>query len=89
MAYKISDECISCGACESECDVNKAITEGPKVYVIDAAKCTECVGNTAKPKCVEVCPIEKCITLDPVHKETKDQLLAKWKKLHPGKTPKA
>jgi hypothetical protein len=24
---------------------------------------------------------------DPAHKESKDQLLEKWKALHPGKTP--
>ena len=27
MAYKISDECIACGACEAECPVS-AISEG-------------------------------------------------------------
>ena len=27
MAFKITDECISCGACEGECP-NKAISEG-------------------------------------------------------------
>jgi hypothetical protein len=31
--------------------------------------------------------VDCCIT-DPNHKESKDQLLDKWKKLHPGKTPK-
>ena len=44
MAYKISDECISCGACEPECPVS-AISEGDTIYVIDAAKCVECVGH--------------------------------------------
>ena len=34
MAYKISDECISCGACEMECP-NEAISEGETTYVID------------------------------------------------------
>jgi len=43
MAYKITDECISCGACEPECK-NEAITEGEEIYVIDPSKCTECVG---------------------------------------------
>ncbi|MFA5451537.1 MAG: 4Fe-4S binding protein, partial [Dehalococcoidales bacterium] len=27
MAYKITDDCISCGACETECP-NNAISEG-------------------------------------------------------------
>ncbi|HJX03845.1 MAG TPA: 4Fe-4S binding protein, partial [Dehalococcoidia bacterium] len=44
MAYKITDDCISCGACESECP-NSAISEGDSTYVIDPTKCTECVGS--------------------------------------------
>ena len=86
MAYKITEECISCGACEAECDVNNAITEGETIYEIEADKCTECVGNYDSPKCVDVCPIDDTIVQDP--KESKEQLLEKWKKLHPGETPK-
>ena len=33
MAYKISDDCISCGACEAECPVS-AISEGDGKYEI-------------------------------------------------------
>ena len=44
MAYKITDDCISCGACEGECP-NKAISEGDTIYKIDPDKCTECVGD--------------------------------------------
>jgi ferredoxin len=55
MAYKITDECISCGACETECP-NGAITEGETIYVIDPDKCTECDG--ADPtKCADICPV--------------------------------
>jgi len=81
MAYKITDECISCGACEAECP-NKAISEGDTTYKIDPDKCTECVGSHDSSKCAEVCPVE-APQPDPAHKETKDQLLAKFKKLHP------
>jgi len=56
MAYMITDECISCGACEAECK-NEAISEGEETYAIDPDKCTECVGNFESPKCVEVCPV--------------------------------
>ena len=41
MAYKISDDCISCGACQAECPV-EAISEGDGKYEIDAEKCIEC-----------------------------------------------
>ena len=85
MAYKITDECISCGACDPEC-INLAIFEGETIYVIDPEKCTECVGNFETPKCVEICPVDCCIP-DPEHEETREQLLEKWHKLHPGETP--
>jgi hypothetical protein len=32
--------------------------------------------------------VECCIP-DPDHKETREQLLNKWQKLHPGETPAA
>ena len=80
MAYKITDECISCGACESECP-NNAISEGETTYVIDPDKCTECVGAFETSQCADVCPVD-APQLDPDHKETKEQLEAKYKKLH-------
>jgi ferredoxin len=86
MAYKITDDCISCGACEPQCP-NEAIKEGNPIYVIDPAKCTECFGSYPSSKCAEVCPVDASMP-DPAHVETKDQLLAKWKSLHPGQTPK-
>ncbi len=85
MAYKITDDCISCGACEAECK-NEAISEGEEIYVIDADRCTECVGNFETPQCAEVCPVDACVP-DPDHEESKEQLLEKWRSLHPGETP--
>lgn len=85
MAYKITDECISCGACEAECK-NNAISEGEELYVIDTDKCTECAGWFESPKCAEVCPVDAPVP-DPDHQETHEQLLGKWRKLHPGETP--
>ena len=85
MAYKITEECINCGACEPGCK-NEAIKEGETIYVIDPDRCTECIGWFESPQCVELCPVDCCLP-DPAHRETREQLLAKWKKLHPGKTP--
>ncbi|MBI4297504.1 MAG: YfhL family 4Fe-4S dicluster ferredoxin [Chloroflexi bacterium] len=85
MAYRITEECINCGACEPECP-NQAISEGEQYYVIDPAKCTECKGSHASSKCAEVCPVDACVP-DPAHKETTEQLLARWRGLHPGKQP--
>ena len=81
MAYKITDDCISCGACEPECP-NQAIKEGDTTYIVDSAKCTECVGAKDSSQCAEVCPVDACVP-DPAHKESKDALMAKYKKLHP------
>lgn len=50
MAYKITDECISCGACEAECPV-AAIAEGDGMYEINAEACIECGA------CAGVCPV--------------------------------
>jgi len=85
MAYRITEECISCGACAMECQ-NEAISEGEETYVINPEKCTECVGNFESPKCVEVCPVDAAVP-DPEYVESHDELLAKWQKLHPGEIP--
>jgi len=85
MAYKIIDTCTACTACLQECQ-NSAISEGDPIYVIDPDKCTECVGNYPNPKCAEVCMLEACLP-DPTHRESKEQLLAKWHRLHPDKEP--
>jgi ferredoxin len=83
MATHITEECINCGACEPECP-NEAISQGDDIYVIDPAKCTECVGHFDKEACQAVCPVECCVP-DPAHTETEDQLLARAKQIHPEK----
>jgi ferredoxin len=76
MALIITDECINCDVCEMECP-NQAISMGPTIYVIDPARCTECVGHFETSQCVEVCPVD-CIPLDPSNVESREQLLAKY-----------
>lgn len=50
MAYKISDSCISCGACAGGCPVD-AISEGGEQYVIDPETCIDCGA------CEDTCPV--------------------------------
>ena len=51
MAYVISDTCIACGSCESECPA-EAISEDDGKYVIDPNLCNSCGA------CAEQCPVE-------------------------------
>jgi len=79
MALMITDECINCDVCEPECP-NEAISAGDEIYIIDAKKCTECVGHYDTPQCVEVCPVD-CIPFNPDVKETKEELMEKYHQL--------
>jgi len=51
MAYKITEACISCGACEPECPVS-CISSGDERYIIDENICIECGA------CANVCPVD-------------------------------
>jgi len=51
MSYVITDQCVSCGACESECPV-EAISQGDTQYEIDPNTCVDC------GSCVAACPTE-------------------------------
>lgn len=79
MAYIITEECINCAACEPECP-NEAISAGDEVYDIEPDKCTECVGHFDESQCAAVCPVDCCVP-DPDHKETKEELMTKFKML--------
>lgn len=77
MALMITDECINCDVCEPECP-NHAISQGTEIYEIDPNLCTECVGHFDEPQCQQVCPVD-CIPLDPDMRETREQLMDKYK----------
>ena len=49
MAYKISDACVNCGACEGECPVG-AISENNGKREIDSSVCVSC------GTCASACP---------------------------------
>lgn len=76
MALTITEECIICGACETECP-NSAITAGEYVYEINPELCTECVGFFDEPQCRSVCPIPEVIVTNTACEETKEELLKK------------
>ncbi|HEX9117103.1 MAG TPA: 4Fe-4S binding protein [Anaerolineae bacterium] len=48
MPYKVTEECLLCGACISGCE-QAAITEGETQAIIDAEICIEC--GTCKMNC--------------------------------------
>jgi ferredoxin len=79
MSLKINDLCVNCDVCEPACP-NAAIAMGETIYVIDPARCTECVGHHDEPQCVVVCPVE-CIDPDPEFVESQPDLLAKLQRL--------
>jgi len=54
MAYVITDECLSCGACAAQCPV-EAIDMGDLHYVIDADKCVDC------GSCAAQCPADAIV----------------------------
>jgi NAD-dependent dihydropyrimidine dehydrogenase PreA subunit len=54
MAYKVTDACVNCGACEPECPV-EAISDKNGTRWIDPVKCQDCGA------CVGVCPTEAIV----------------------------
>jgi len=79
MALMINDDCTLCDACVPVCP-NEAIKAG-QPYVIDALRCTECVGAEDEPQCKLVCP-SHCIPENPDFRESREELLAKYHSLH-------
>jgi ferredoxin len=54
-AYRITEDCITCGSCKSECPAD-CIKEG-EPYSIEIADCTGCT------KCAQVCPVDACVPI--------------------------
>jgi ferredoxin len=79
MALMIIEDCINCSVCEPECP-NSAISEGDGIYVVDADKCTECVGHFEESQCVDVCPVD-CIIVNPERVESRVRLQEKYERL--------
>jgi ferredoxin len=62
MALQINELCVNCFACEPLCP-NDAIYEAKPHFLINADKCTECLGDHDDPQCAAICPIE-CAIVD-------------------------
>ncbi|PZP22308.1 MULTISPECIES: 4Fe-4S binding protein [Pseudomonas] len=60
MALEIIDSCVNCWACVPVCP-NDAIYQAQPHFLIDADKCTECVGDHDEAQCASICPIEGAI----------------------------
>lgn len=54
MAYVITDACVACGTCVSECPM-ELISEVDGKYVINADECVEC------GSCAAACPNEAIV----------------------------
>lgn len=58
MAYKITEQCIACGLCATECPMG-CISEGDEgIYVIDPSICISC------GTCAGVCPVGAPVETD-------------------------
>ncbi|RXJ99643.1 4Fe-4S ferredoxin [Arcobacter sp. CECT 8986] len=70
MAVRITDECISCEACASECPVAAILEEGNEknpnedYFYVKPESCVECVEHADAPRCAEACPTEGAIVWD-------------------------
>ena len=60
MALKIIDGCVNCWACEPLCP-SQAIYAAKPHFLVDAGKCSECLGDFADPQCASICPVEGAI----------------------------
>ena len=71
MAVMITDACINCDACASECPVAAILPDdndknpfmGERFYVKPEG-CVECVSHADTPRCAEACPTEGSIVWD-------------------------
>lgn len=70
MAVRITDECISCEACASECPVAAILEDGNEknpfddIFYVKPESCVECVDHADTPRCAEACPTEGAIVWD-------------------------
>lgn len=70
MAVRITDECIACEACISECPVGAILdaenerSPFDSIFYVKPESCVECVGHADSPRCAEACPTDGAIVWD-------------------------
>lgn len=84
MPYTITDNCISCQRCLSDCPTNAIQTDGSSVW-IDVSLCNQCQGSHGVAQCWAVCPTnEGCVPLStgttavPLNAETSTEYWNYW-----------
>ncbi|MBW2280378.1 MAG: YfhL family 4Fe-4S dicluster ferredoxin [Deltaproteobacteria bacterium] len=82
MSNMITEQCFNCGVCERMCPAG-GISRGEETFVIDPARCTECVGFHHVQQCARVCPIDCCV-IDPNNAETEAVLFERAQGVHSG-----
>lgn len=83
MSLRITDSCVSCGACVWECP-EQAIVPGDDRPLVVSEECTECRGWFPDPQCAVVCPVDAFST---AHEDTND-LDDRFSRRHPARTPR-
>lgn len=75
MAFRITRDCVACGACISKCEIKAIFVNRNDEYAINPERCTECI-DLGRRRCYKVCQVD-AIQPDPEHPETKTEL---WEK---------
>jgi ferredoxin len=78
MSVRITEACVTCGACIWECPL-EAISPGEKRPVVNADACTECYGFFGESQCIVVCPVDAIV----VEPESIESLSERAARIHP------
>jgi NAD-dependent dihydropyrimidine dehydrogenase PreA subunit len=57
VSVRITETCVTCGACLWECPT-EAISPGDPRPLVDEVRCTECFGFFGESQCIVVCPVD-------------------------------
>ncbi|MFP4132656.1 MAG: 4Fe-4S binding protein [Halothece sp.] len=80
MTYVISNNCIACGSCLSQCPTGAISQNDSGQFAIDPNVCNHCVGFYGVPQCMSVCPTKDSCTpsLESVIPATEGEYWDRW-----------